>query len=600
MTVRVCLSAILSAAALLAQKTPDQALTTLRDGNARFAAERPVVPPLGEGFRRSLCRGQSPYAIVLTCADSRVAPEHVFNAGLGELFVVRIAGNSCDPETLASIEYAAEHLAVPLCVVLGHEGCGAIAAAVQSVQQPRAAETPALAHLLERLQPAVRKALAEQLGGVELCRRAEEEHAQQTAVDCLRQSPVLQLLQQQQRFRIVPARYHQGSGEVEWLPERPLLRPEPVVGHAAEGKPGLPPHVALQLLQAGHRRFLSASKPTGDVSRARRQDLVHGQHPLAIVVTCADSRVPPEHLFDAGLGELFVIRLAGNVLNDEALASIEYAAAHTGAGLLVVLGHSQCGAVTAATGPELPHATPSMRSLLDRLQPAVERARQGGGDGAGLVAAAVRGNVLRTLQLARAQSSLLRGLEQEGRFAMVPAVYDLASGDIEWLKDHGAPAVEPAAAMPPAAPMGEGAPTPHPAQVPDAHAGPVHGEVAKPAADAHADPHRQPDASPAGSHQPPAGGASHGDAAHGEHAQPAPHEGLAPHAAEPDQVLPRPYGIAPGHREAAGHDARAAAPVHREGDPQPWWRAVDPSLVFGGLGMASLLVALMLVLQRRS
>lgn len=542
MTIRFSLlSLVVGATFLAAQKTPDQALATLREGNARFAAGQSVAPPLGPGFRRSLARGQSPYAIVVCCADSRVPPEHVFNAGLGDLFVIRVAGNSCDPDTLASIEYAAEHLATPLCVVLGHESCGAVGACIAELQGHYRPESNALAALLEHLQPSVQKALAENLGGKQLSQRAEEENAQATALDCLRRSPVLQQLLRLQRFRIVPARYHLDSGAVEWLPERPLIAEPPPAPHTEAPAMGLPPHAALQLLQAGHRRFLSAAPPTGDISAHRRDDLTQGQHPLAIVVTCSDSRVPPEHIFDAGLGELFVIRVAGNVLADETLASIEYAAAHTGASLLVVMGHSGCGAVTAAAAPhdDAPLSS-SMRGLLAKLEPAVERARQGGRDGAGLVDRAVHLNVLRTLQQARAQSVLLRELEHDGRFAMVPAVYDLATGDIEWMKDESAPAP---AAEPHAAPMGETAP-----------------------------PHE--------------GG--HEEAPH--HEAPAPR--TPPHEDTADEPH-RPYATA-----AAAADASAPAP-HAAAATAPLL-PFDPSLLLGGLGMGSLVVASFLVLRRRS
>lgn len=549
------LFAVFSAAGSLpAQKTPDEALALLRSGNERFVNEQSVLPPLGDGYRRSLARGQSPYAIVLTCADSRVVPEHLFNAGLGDLFVIRIAGNACDPDTLASIEYAAEHLATPLCVVLGHESCGAVAATIAELQGKMQPESQSLATLLEHLQPAVRVGLAENLGGKELSRRAEEENAEATALDCLRRSPVLQLLSQQKRFRILPARYHLDNGAVEWLPERPLLQEPPAEPKTASHAAGLPPHVAMLALQAGHRRFLSAGKPIGDISLARRQGLTKGQHPFAIVVTCSDSRVPPEHIFDAGLGELFVIRVAGNLLNDEVLASIEYAAAHTGSPLLVVMGHTGCGAVTAASqANDSEHLSANMRSLLSKLEPAVERARHDHQDGAGLVADAVRINVLRTLQLARTQSHILRELEHEGRFAMAPAIYNLATGDIEWLKDT--PAVDTAA--PPAAPMGETAP--------------VHGDVNE-----HGAPRSE----------------------HGSEATPTGHGATPGHGSEgatalAEELPQRPYA------DAAVHGVQLEAPAQPSPPAIPWWRSPEASLTFGVCGMTSLLFAGWLVLQRR-
>src|SRR5258708_555531 len=116
--------------------TSDQALKMLQDGNERFVKETLEKKDLGSTQRTKLAMGQHPFAIVLTCADSRVAPELIFNQGLGDLFVVRVAGNITDPLILGSIEYAAEHLHVPLIVVLGHEKCGAVSAALSKGHFP--------------------------------------------------------------------------------------------------------------------------------------------------------------------------------------------------------------------------------------------------------------------------------------------------------------------------------------------------------------------------------------------------------------------------------------------------------------------------------
>ena len=114
------------------KQTPSaaQAWQRLKAGNNRFAAEMLEKNDLGAARRQELAGGQKPFAIVLTCADSRLTPEFIFNQGLGDLFVVRVAGNIADPFVLGSIEYAVEHLHVPLIVLLGHEKCGAVAAAL--------------------------------------------------------------------------------------------------------------------------------------------------------------------------------------------------------------------------------------------------------------------------------------------------------------------------------------------------------------------------------------------------------------------------------------------------------------------------------------
>jgi carbonic anhydrase len=439
------------------------ALAILKAGNKHFVAGSSQPKPLGEGVRRTLSRGQSPVAIVVTCADSRVAPEHVFNAGLGELFVIRTAGNVCDPETLASIEYAATHLATPLCVVMAHTRCGAVKATADG-----AGMTRALASLTRRIHPSVERARREGLHGRPLLHQAERENAYFTIAEALRRSPVLAELVAAGRFRLRAAHYHLEDGRVEWLPERPVDDQAPDDRDTC--KPdvrGLPPHVALKLVTAGHARFLSQPRASGKISQHRRNELVAGQWPLAIIVTCADSRVPPEHIFDAGLGDLFVIRIAGNVVNDEVAASIEYAAAHTGASLCIVLGHQHCGAVKAAIehGRD-PHLSPSMRSLLAKIEPSVERARRSAGDGEGLLAAAIDENTLAFLRGLRERSKLLRRLESEGTFALVPATYMLDTGDIRWIEDrsldHGHAARRPDGRLPGSAQHNPGSrPTPH-------------------------------------------------------------------------------------------------------------------------------------------
>src|SRR6516165_380132 len=112
------------------QPSPEEALKRLKEGNSRFVADMLAERNLGRNRRAELAKGQAPFAIILGCADSRVAPELLFDQGLGDLFVVRVAGNVTDPAILGSIEYAVEHLKAPLIVVVGHEKCGAVDAAL--------------------------------------------------------------------------------------------------------------------------------------------------------------------------------------------------------------------------------------------------------------------------------------------------------------------------------------------------------------------------------------------------------------------------------------------------------------------------------------
>ena len=133
-------------------KDGDEALQWLLEGNVCFAEDRALHRHEGLRRRAQLVEGQHPAAVVLGCADSRVPPELVFDAGLGDLFVVRVAGNLAAVDEAASIEYAVEHLRVPLVLVLGHEGCGAVTAALGSGEE----EAEELSRLLESMKPALR------------------------------------------------------------------------------------------------------------------------------------------------------------------------------------------------------------------------------------------------------------------------------------------------------------------------------------------------------------------------------------------------------------------------------------------------------------
>ncbi|MFC7303674.1 carbonic anhydrase [Streptomyces monticola] len=121
-------------APVAAPRTAGRALARLRHGNARYAAGHSRHPHEGRGWRRSLARGQHPFAVVLGCIDSRVPPEHIFDQGLGDLLVIRSAGHALDEAVLGSVQYGVEELGVPLVVVLGHERCGAVSAAVRQVR----------------------------------------------------------------------------------------------------------------------------------------------------------------------------------------------------------------------------------------------------------------------------------------------------------------------------------------------------------------------------------------------------------------------------------------------------------------------------------
>jgi carbonic anhydrase len=197
-------------------------------------------------------------------------------------------------------------------------------------------------------------------------------------------------------------------------------------------------NAALQRLREGNARFVSGD--TDCESRSypvRREQLVAGQDPFAIIVGCSDSRVPVELLFDQGLGELFVIRVAGNVVGKTQLASIEFAAGEYGTQLVVVLGHTGCGAVTAAFAAMQSGDEPdsgNLRRLVRMIRPAAERSVRRGEapDEAALVDRVCRENVRQSVDAIRNEAGILRRLVDEGRLVVVGAEYSLTTGLVEF------------------------------------------------------------------------------------------------------------------------------------------------------------------------
>lgn len=189
---------------------------------------------------------------------------------------------------------------------------------------------------------------------------------------------------------------------------------------------------ALQELLEGNQRYVSARLAHPRQTVECRQSLAAHQAPFAIILGCADSRVPPEVIFDQGLGDLFVVRVAGNVLDEAVLASLEYAADHLETPLLVVLGHSGCGAVHATL-----HALAAEESgaghlgvLVNAIRPAVAAAQARGGD---LLDGTVRANVERIAALLEQAEPVLSARVRAGRLKVAGMLYDLESGRVELL-----------------------------------------------------------------------------------------------------------------------------------------------------------------------
>lgn len=204
----------------------------------------------------------------------------------------------------------------------------------------------------------------------------------------------------------------------------------------AETQAAAEPAEVLSWLRNGNARFADA----GALDRnhlAQAQATSTGQYPLAAILGCIDSRVPVELVFDVGIGDVFAARTAGNVVDDDIIGSLEFASELAGVKAIVVLGHTECGAVKGACdGAELGHLT----QLLTKIRPAVEEASGGestpGSGDPTLVQRAVEVNIRNSVAALRDRSEVLRRSEQAGTLIITGAIYDLATGRIDWL-DQG-------------------------------------------------------------------------------------------------------------------------------------------------------------------
>ncbi len=187
--------------------TIDQVLSRLKEGNERFVSDKLDGKLQNSDRRKELTSGQDPYAIILSCADSRVIPEFAFDAGLGELFVCRVAGNVANSSSIASIEYAVAHIGTSVIVVLGHESCGAVTAAVGGGDNGYN-----LNHLLAHVAPAL-AASKEDASVNDIVKK----NAELTATELKNRSAIIRDAVEGGKLKIVPAYYHLGSGEVEML-----------------------------------------------------------------------------------------------------------------------------------------------------------------------------------------------------------------------------------------------------------------------------------------------------------------------------------------------------------------------------------------------
>jgi len=213
-----------------------------------------------------------------------------------------------------------------------------------------------------------------------------------------------------------------------------LAAPALASGTAA---PGLSADEALKMLKDGNTRYLEG-KPTHPRQDAARRALTfgQGQHPVATLLSCSDSRVPVEVIFDQGIGDLFVVRVAGNVAATDEIGSMEYAVDHLGTPVVVVLGHSQCGAVTAvAENAKLPG---SIGALVAPIKPAVSKAKEENPGAAAevLIEAAIKNNVYQAMEDVLQKSSVIKARAKAGKVKLVGAFYELDTGKVQWLGPH--------------------------------------------------------------------------------------------------------------------------------------------------------------------
>ncbi len=206
---------------------------------------------------------------------------------------------------------------------------------------------------------------------------------------------------------------------------------------AAAPGPSLPADEVIQLLKAGNARHVAEQTLHDQQGGDRREELAAaGQRPIATILGCSDSRAPLELLFDQGVGDIFVVRVAGNIAGPSELGSIDYGVGHLGTPVVLVLGHTSCGAVTAAVQSAKVHG--NISEIVNQIRPAVAKAREWSPNASGeeLLNKSIKANVWLTMEHILRKSQEVRAQVEAGRILLVGGVYDLVSGQVSWLGQH--------------------------------------------------------------------------------------------------------------------------------------------------------------------
>mgnify|MGYP001263117632 CR=1 FL=1 len=278
-----------------AAPTPEQAMSMLREGNTRFAEDSPLAPhTTAARLRETAEKGQSPFATILTCADSRIPVERVFDQGVGDVFVVRVAGNVSDTDEIGTIEYGVGHLHTPLVIVMGHTGCGAVTAVAQNAELHGA-----MASLVDNIRPAVEfiRRNRPELNEKELIAAAIEANVWQSIDDLLSNSAETRKLVNDGSIKIVGAMYELASGRVRFMGEHPYqdriieTASKSVAGHASAAEHNAAPapaqaHAPIPAATSTENVPTHAESPAthapehapNDADAGKESDSVHDEH----------------------------------------------------------------------------------------------------------------------------------------------------------------------------------------------------------------------------------------------------------------------------------------------------------------------------------